>query len=128
MKPIAWVAAALLGGGRDRGMVEVDHSFYLGYFEDLSETALFRCPDEPSGGCSIDRLPGPKVIAAGVHKHFITVAHQRGRNTACYYFARIAQETGGWGNNPERIIGPLTEKQFRSTTARLGLSARDMDP
>ena len=105
--------------------VEVDHPFYLMFIEDPREVALFRCPGQPGVGCAIDGLPGPYVEAAGANERFIVVAQRAGADrvgpTRYYYFARVPEETGGWGNNPERIVGPLDEQQFEASKARLGL-------
>ncbi len=111
------VVLSLLSGACGGGPTEVDHPFYLGYFEDPNEVALFRCPDGPDGGCAIDGLPGPTVIAAGANKRFVVVHAIEGY----YYFARVPRETGGWGNNPERIIGPLSQEAFAAAKAKLRL-------
>lgn len=109
----------------DRRYNEVDHPFYLMFIEDPREVALFRCPSEPGIGCAIDGLPGPYVVAAGADRRFVVVAQRSdpdaGGPTRYYYFARVPQETRGWGNNPERIIGPLDDQEFAAAKARLHL-------
>jgi hypothetical protein len=57
------------------------------------------------------------VLAAGADSHFVTVHSTRGY----YYFARVPQERAGWGSNPERIIGPLTEAEFALAKREHGL-------
>ena len=104
---------------------EVDHPFYLMFIEDPRGVALFRCPKEPGIGCAIDGLPGPYVVAAGADKRFVVVAQRSDPDgsgaTRYYYFARVPQETSGWGNNPERIIGPLGDQEFAAAKAKLKL-------
>jgi hypothetical protein len=118
-------AVALAASGCGSPAVEVDHPFYLMFIEDPREVALFRCPKDPGNGCAIDGLPGPFVTAAGANKRFVVVAQQPdadgGGPERYYYFARVPQETRGWGTNPERIIGPLDEPAFAAAKARLGL-------
>jgi hypothetical protein len=122
---LLWIAIALATAGCGRGVIEVDDPFYLMYIEDPREVALFRCPIEPGVGCAIDGLPGPYVEAAGADERFIVVAQRpSGREsgpTRYYYFARVPEEKRGWGNNPERIIGPLDAEEFAAAKARLGL-------
>ena len=105
--------------------VEVDHPFYLMFIEDPREVALFRCPGQPGVGCAIDGLPGPYVEAAGANERFVVVAQRpsegEGGPTRYFYFARIPEETQGWGNNPERVVGPLNQEEFEATKVRLGL-------
>jgi hypothetical protein len=95
---------------------EVDAPFYLWHLED-EEAALFRCPHGPDRGCAIDGLPGPTVLAAGADKRFVVVRSTNGY----FYFARVPSEKSGWGNSPEKIIGPLTENEFVATNAKLSL-------
>jgi hypothetical protein len=115
-----------------RRAVEVDHPFYLMFIEDPNEVALFRCPKGPGGGCAIDGLPGPRVTAAGANERFVAVARQPNSDAAAptlyYYFARVPEETGGWGNNPERIVGPLDPEQFEAARRRLGLPELTVRP
>jgi hypothetical protein len=115
---------ALLACACDRA-VEVDHPFYLMFIEDSRDVALFRCPERPGQGCAIDGLPGPRVVAAGADERFVVVAQQpvaeAGGETRYYYFARVPQESRGWGNNPERIVGPLDEATFDAAKVRLRL-------
>lgn len=92
------------------GPVEVADPFYLDHIPDSSEVALYRCPDGPAKGCAIDGLPGPQVIAAGGSDRFIVVHNSAGY----YYFARTPQEKRGWGNEPEKIVGPLTMEEFEA--------------
>jgi hypothetical protein len=83
--------------------------------------ALFRCPHGPDKGCAIDGLPGPKVTAAGASRRYIDVAQLKSGVVVYYYFERVPQESGGYGANPEVVIGPLTEDQFLQAKTRLGL-------
>lgn len=120
------LAVALLVAGCGRQPVEVDHPFYLSFLEDPREVALFRCPTRPEDGCAIDGLPGPRIVAAGADKRFIVVAQEptSGEEARYYYFARVPEETHGWGNNPEKIIGPLTADQY--SRAKLALSLPEL--
>jgi hypothetical protein len=43
-----------------------------------------------------------------------------------FYFARVPEETYGWGANPEKIVGPLTAAQFDVAEKSLGLPAADI--
>src|SRR5687767_7927091 len=106
-KAIAILIALLCAGCQPR-FVEVDHPFYLGYFDDPGEIWLFRCPSGVNGGCAVDGLLGPGVVAAGADSRFVVVQSSVGY----YYFERIPRETGGWGHNPERIRGPLSEADY----------------
>jgi hypothetical protein len=111
------ILLALAAGGCKQRFVEVDHPFYLGHREDPEKVALFRCPDGPDSGCAADGLPGPVVISAGADSRFVVVRARRGY----YYFARVPQETYGWGNNPERIVGPLNSTEFARAKKQLRL-------
>jgi hypothetical protein len=111
------ILALLLAATACDRKVEVDHPFYLWSIESPDETALFRCPRGPDEGCAIDGLPGPRVFAAGADPKHVVVASTQGY----FYFARVSNETGGWGANPEKIVGPLTEEEFESAKAKLGL-------
>ncbi|HEY0413269.1 MAG TPA: hypothetical protein VGD66_09010 [Allosphingosinicella sp.] len=113
----SFILFALLAAGCGRRFVEVDHPFYLGYFEDPDEVALFRCPRGPDEGCAVDGLPGPRVVAAGADRRFVVVHATQGY----YYFARVPQETRGWGSNPERIVGPLGDADFERAKKALRL-------
>ena len=114
--------------------LEVSRPFYLTYIENSDDSALFRCPKGPGNGCAIDGLPGPYVFAAGADSHFVVVARypkvdgaiDRTR-TEYFYFARIPEETSGWGRNPERIIGPLTASDFNRAKAENGLPEFSVD-
>ena len=98
---------------------------------DISEDmALYRCPGGPDGGvgCAVDGLPGSTVFAAGADSRYIVVArHPRDNNlthkdvTQYFYFARVPQESKGWGQNPEKIIGPLSKTEFDAATTSLKL-------
>ena len=74
---------------------------------------------------AVDGLPGPYVMAAGANERFVVVAQRsdpKGSSPASYYyFARVPQETAGWGKNPEQIVGPLDERAFAAAKARLRL-------
>lgn len=130
-RPLLPVLALALAGC-ERRSVEVDHPFYLMFIEDPREVALFRCPDGPGLGCAIDGLPGPRVVAAGADERFVVVAQRPGPDaggpTLYFYFARVAEETSGWGNNPERIVGPLDEESFAAAKARLRLPDLTVGP
>jgi hypothetical protein len=110
------------------GLVEVDHPFYLTRVSEEIPEALVRCPDGPRGGCAIDNLPGDGAFKAGADKGWIVFAREpRGSDprmklpTQYYYFERVPEETRGWGDNPEKVVGPLTEAEFTAAKARLGL-------
>ncbi|HEX8064436.1 MAG TPA: hypothetical protein VF535_14630 [Allosphingosinicella sp.] len=115
---------ALLVAACERRFTEVDHPFYLGYIEDPDEISLFRCPTGVNDACAVDGLPGPGVIAAGADKRFVVVQSDRGY----YYFERVPQETAGWGNNPERIRGPLSDPEFAAVKEKLRLPDLDVRP
>lgn len=123
--PFLCALGAFAAAACGRRAVEVDHPFYLMFIEDPREVALFRCPNGPDSGagCAMDGLPGPRVTAAGANARFVVVARQPGAGgpTLYYYFARVPEETRGWGNNPERIVGPLDEDEFEAAKARLRL-------
>jgi hypothetical protein len=108
-----------------RSVVEVDHPFYLTFIENPGDVALFRCPNGPGTGCAIDGLPGPRIVAAGANERFVAVAQEPNSDangpTSYYYFARVPEETRGWGDNPERVIGPLDEEAFAAAKANLQL-------
>ncbi len=127
---LALAVALLLAGGCTRRQIEVDHPFYLSFLEDPREIALFRCPDGPKDGCAIDGLPGPRIIAAGANRRFVVVAQtpSSGGETRYYYFARVPEETYGWGNNPEKIVGPLTSEEFARAKATLPLPELTVRP
>jgi len=36
--------------------------------------------------------------------------------TEYFYFARIKNERSGWGNSPEKIVGPLTQSEFEAAS------------
>jgi hypothetical protein len=75
-------------------------------------------------GCAIDGLPEATVFAAGGDKAYIVVARHPAndrRITEYFYFARIPKERSGRGQDPEKIIGPLTEAQFAVAKRRLQL-------
>jgi hypothetical protein len=117
------IPLALLSAACQRP-VEVDDPFYLKFVGDSGEVALFRCPDGPDGGCAVDGLPGPEVIAAGANERYVVVQQMPtsdASTTRYYYFARVPQERRGYGNNPERIIGPLDEAEFQAAKAAFRL-------
>jgi hypothetical protein len=114
-------ACALLLAGCDKPK-EVSHPFYLWYLDDPTDVSLFRCPSGPDGGCAVDGLPLSHVVAAGANKNFIVVEQMQPGGVAGYfYFARVPEETRGWGNNPEVIIGPLSSDAFAEAKTRLQL-------
>jgi hypothetical protein len=112
--------------------VEVSRPFYLMYIKDPREVALFRCPDGPDRGCAIDGLPGPRVIAAGADARFVVVAQlpEDGASgpVRYYYFARVPQESRGWGLNPEKVVGPLDEVAFAQAKTALHLPDLTVKP
>ena len=116
------LATVILVGCSPRAR-EVIHPFYVTNLADSDERALFRCPDGPNGGCAIDGLPGPDVFAAGGDATHIVVARRHGSQDEYFYFRRVAEETRGWGNNPEQVVGPLPKSQFEADAKRLGLPA-----
>ncbi|WP_156377738.1 hypothetical protein [Sphingopyxis sp. Root1497] len=125
MNPLFLIVIALATAGCGRRAIEVDHPFYLMFIEHPQDVALFRCPNEPGVGCAIDGLPGPFVAEAGANKRYIVVAQTPSSDgegpTSYYYFERVPEETSGWGKNPERIVGPLDEREFTAAKAHLGL-------
>lgn len=108
---------ALLSTACDNGPVEVSDPFYLWHLEDPQATALFRCVDVREMVCAIDGLPDPPVLAAGANARFVVLRKSEGY----FYFRRTPQERHGWGNNPEVIIGPLSQKRFTAAQRELGL-------
>ena len=111
------------------GRVVVDHPFYLWHTGRPELTALYRCPQGDDGGCAIDGLPGPRVIAAGATKQHVAVQQmQPDGTTVYYYFARVPEEVRGWGNNPEVIIGPISKAKFDEDQGRLGLPELNVTP
>ncbi|HEY3814241.1 MAG TPA: hypothetical protein VGL66_13530 [Caulobacteraceae bacterium] len=109
------VLAAALLGGCSRPPVHVSGPFYVGTLAETNDVYLIRCPHGPDEGCAVDGLPGPRIVAAGANGRYIVVA-QAGdsddQERRYFYFARVPQEVAGWGNNPERIVGPLTQAEF----------------
>jgi hypothetical protein len=113
--------------------------FYIGYTEDPRDTAIFRCPDGPDGGCAIDGLPGPRVVAAGADDRYVVAMQHPGwgdqadlSRTQYFYFARSPQEGPGYGSGvdpspanpsgiPEHIVGPMTREAFEADKTRLRL-------
>lgn len=118
--------------GCGKPSVEVDHPFYLmEYGESGERFALFRCLHDPGQGCSLDKGFGPDVIAAGANDQFVVMKMRqspKAAQPAYFYFARIPQETGGWGLNPEKLRGPLTPAEFEKKRAALGLPKPDVTP
>ncbi len=133
-KPILYALSLALLAGCGPSVREVSHPFYVTYFEDPADSALFRCPRGPGEGCAIDGLPGPYVFAAGANSQYVVVARHpkadddidRSR-TEYFYFARVPEETNGWGNNPEVIIGPLSQSEFDRAKDRLALPEYSVD-
>ncbi|HEX4301837.1 MAG TPA: hypothetical protein VHZ78_03535 [Rhizomicrobium sp.] len=106
--------------------VHVAGPFYLTYFETRDQMSLFRCPTGAPGGvgCAIDGLPDATVFAAGADARYVVVArhpHDNRTVTEYFYFARVDRESQGWGNGPEKIIGPISEDEFGAAQAKLGL-------
>ena len=116
------IAITLACGGCQRYPKEVAGPFYLDYGED-QPVALFRCPKGPANGCANDGLP-ETVIAAGGSRDFIVVQNTAGY----YYFKRLPEERYGWGDNPEKIIGPLSSEEFSTAKRRLGLPELTVRP
>jgi len=119
----------LLLGGCGSDYVHVAGPFYLSYIETPDQMALVRCPNGPENGCAGDGLPGETVYAAGANDRYIVfVRHPHGvdhsfdrRVSEYFYFARIKNEWQGWGNEPEKVVGPLTDNQFQIAKWKLGL-------
>lgn len=128
--PILLFFAVVSGCGKSS--VEVDHPFYLMDYGESGETfALFRCPHDPGHGCSLDQGFGPGVVAAGANNRFVVMEMRPSSKTAepaFFYFARIPQETGGWGLNPEKLIGPLDPAEFGKRRVALGLPDANVAP
>ncbi len=128
---LLWLIAGLAvsGCGWDSRFTEVSDPFYLGYLEDPDQIQLFRCVDE---GCAGEDFPGPKVISAGADARYVVFAQQpvegAGNEVFYYYFKRIPQEKGGWGANPEQIVGPMSAAEFDAATQRLGLPLLTIKP
>lgn len=110
-----FLALLLLSGACSGGPTEIDHPFYLQKRE-TGGVDLIRCPRGPRSGCAVDGLP-EKVLAAGANKQFVVARSSAGY----FYFARVPQETDGWGNNPERVVGPLSAAKFEVAARELQL-------
>jgi hypothetical protein len=110
-----FILVFLLSTGCESRFTEVDPPFYLHYWEN-GDVDLIRCPRGPGSGCSVDHLP-KNVLAAGADKHFVVARS----NAGYFYFARVPQETGAWGNNPERVVGPLDAADFQAAKRQLRL-------
>ena len=100
---------------------EVGGPFYVMRLPDSQGRALFRCPEGPKNGCAIDGLPGPDVVRAGADNRYVVVERQVAGRSEYFYFARVPEERRGWGQNPERIIGPLDAAAFDEARSRLDL-------
>jgi hypothetical protein len=111
----------------DRRSREVSHPFYVQELSDSTEQALYRCPDGPDGGCAIDGLPGPNVVAAGADDTHVVVAQQSNGRVVYFYFARVPEEAGAYGLNPELIVGPLDRRTFEQAKKQLSLPDFDID-
>ena len=124
------LVVALLAGC-SRAPVHVGGPFYLDTLPDSSDVYLVRCPSGPKAGCAVDGLPGPRVVRAGANAQYVVVAEAAnpGHDPSRYfYFARVPEETRGWGSNPERIVGPLTKAQFNYAQRNLSLPAPKTRP
>lgn len=124
MRRVPVLAALVMLAGCSDGMEQVAGPFYIGRFEVHGDPWLFRCPAEPPSGCANDTLPDGKVLRAGGDDRYITFLLPEGY----YYFRRLPQERRGWGNNPEVIVGPLSEDQFAEASRELRLPALDVEP
>jgi hypothetical protein len=111
-------------GACDNGMQEIAHPFYLGRFEASGPIWLFRCPNGPDDGCANDSLPDGDVLAAGANKQFVVFQMSDGY----YYFRRIPLEANGWGDEPEKIIGPIDENGLAKATKNFGLPRLTIKP
>jgi hypothetical protein len=123
----AWLIAALtapLLAACSDGMEQVAGPFFVGRFEAHGDPWMFRCTDDPPAGCSGDGLPDGKVLRAGGDARHIAMQTPLGY----YYFRRLPQERRGWGNNPEVIVGPLSQQQFAAVTRELALPPLDVVP
>jgi len=122
-KQLPFFLLAFVLTGCEGDPIEVSHPFYLWHLEDPSGIYLFRCL-EPAKGCAVDGLPGPGVTAAGADKKYVVVKTDHGY----FYFKRTAHETKGWGSDPEKIIGPLNEQDFKATAEKLQLPNLSVQP
>jgi hypothetical protein len=125
------VVIALTGCGRSS--VEVADPFYLMDYGETDETfALFRCLEGSGKSCFLDNGFGPGVVAAGGNVRFIAFKkHGAGGEVASeeyFYFARTPYERGGWGLHPEKLIGPLDQRQFNRIRRQLGLPELSVTP
>ena len=126
---IALLGLGLLGSACAPSTIEVDHPFYLTFIDSADDAAVYRCLNGPDRGCAHDEyLPGPTIFAAGANAKYVAMArHPRVgdktelRRTEYYYFARVPEETHGWGLNPEKVVGPLTKREFERAKTGLGL-------
>ena len=125
------VVCSLLAASGTRS-VEVSNPYYLDYIEDPFAIELRRCESQGLSCASVNGLPrvqayeaGPHVVAAGANRHFVVVAYgvgdRSGDPRSYYYFARVPEEKKGWGANPEKIVGPLDERDFKEESRRIGL-------
>jgi len=119
---------ALLLSGCGPDATHVAGPFYLTYIKNPRETSLFRCVDQSTESCAGDGLPGPTIFAAGANEKYVVVVRHPykdgsfDRNRMEYfYFARVKEELHGWGENPEKIIGPLNEVAFLAAKNRYHL-------
>jgi hypothetical protein len=128
---LAVVGLGLGGAGCIERNAEVSHPFYLTFPEDAQDVALWRCTEGPREGCTRDeQMPGPAIFLAGANARYVAMArYPRDEErhvtdlsrTEYYYFARVPEETYGWGLNPETVVGPLSRAEFEAAKARLGL-------
>lgn len=114
--------------GCDNRSAHVAGPFYLMAIDIEEQTALYRCPQGPKKDCVGDDLPGPTVFAAGADDKYVVAArHPRANEitdkkiTQYFYFHRIPQETAEWWLHPEKIVGPLTEREFNAAKSTLHL-------
>ncbi|MFM5929315.1 MAG: hypothetical protein ACKOPQ_00220 [Novosphingobium sp.] len=105
-------------------MTEVSDPFYIGFIEDPGEVYLFRCL-EGGKSCAVDGLPGPGVVAAGADARHVVVRLGDGTYV---WFRRIAREKSGWGTDPEKLIGPISQEEFRRAQRANGLPEPSITP
>jgi hypothetical protein len=130
MRAAAIFLFALLLSGCGRTTTHVAGLFYLTYFENPDEMLLFRCPNGPDEGCAGESFPDATVFAAGASEKYIVLArhpyNDKDRSldrdrTEYFYFARVKEEFRGWGDNPEKVIGPLNGVEFLGAKSRYHL-------
>lgn len=131
MRPLVLsiLCGTLLSGCFDKERHHVAGPFYLTYPESREDMALFRCfRDEGNFSCVLDFMPDAEIFLAGGDNEYIVLArHPREggltdkENVEYYYFKRTPQESRGWGNNPEKVLGPFGKNEFDKRKMELNL-------